>query len=110
MVLEYDFNKEAYKDEVTGEKFYLGRVYYNGRLEDGLEYECRIKLRCYSDDDYSKMKTKEAIAQLTRRVNAKFYTPERGTLRMAIRDAVALMSKYTDRGYANKEAVHKNYA
>lgn len=108
--LVYDFNKEAYKDAVTGERFLFAGAHYNGRLEDGLEYECHIKFRCYSDDDYSKMATKDALARFTQRVNAKYYNPEKGTLRMAIHRAISLMSKYTDRSYANREAVHKKHA
>ena len=72
-----------------------------------MEYECSIKFRVYSDDDYSKMATKDALTRFTQRVNAKYYNPAKGTLKMAIHSAISLVSKYTDRSYANQEAVHK---
>lgn len=108
--LEYDFNKESYKDEVTGERFYLVRAHYNGRLDDGLEYQCMIKFRFYSDEDYSKMASKEALSKLTKRLNAKYYNPDNGAIKTALHRAVSLMSKYTDKSYANKEAIYNKHS
>jgi hypothetical protein len=108
LAIEYDFNKEGYKDDISGERFYLVRARYNGRLSDGLEYLCLIKFRCFTDDDYSKMKTNEALAKLTRKINSKYYNPEKGILKLAINEAVTMMSKYTDKHFASQEAAqHK---
>lgn len=107
LTIEYDFNKEGYKDDISGERFYLVRAHYNGKFGDGLEYLCLVKFRCYTDEDYSKMKAKDAIEKLTKKLNAKYYDCDKGMLKLIINDAVKLMSRYTDKGFAHQEAAHK---
>ena len=107
LTIEYDFNKEGYKDETSGERFYLVRAHYNGKGRDGLEYLCLVKFRCYTDEDYSKMKAQDAVAKLTKRLNAKYYDPENGMLRLLINDAVRVMIRYTDKAFAYQEANRK---
>lgn len=95
--VEYDFNKEGYKDERTNEKYYLVTMRSFVKLEKtNLIYRCIILFRCYTDADYSKEDTRNILKIFGKKIDTKYVKPKNGILRLAMMDTIHLMNKYND--------------
>ena len=95
--IEYDFNKEGYKDEYTNEIYYLVMMRSHIKLDEtNLVYRCIIRFRCYTNADYSKEKTRSILKMFGKKIHDKYYKPKDGILRLAVMDTIQLMNKYND--------------
>ena len=109
LAVEYDFNKEPYTCDVTGDQYYLVTGRFVGHMigEEDIRMIIEVKFRAYTDYDFSKMDTKEAIKKLSKKIEYRYMEPEFGGLRMFVENLRDNMWSMTNMPFTRLERKKK---